>query len=446
MNFGARRVTLPAITPLSLQKRVIKVFNEDNSSRAVEVERGVSARDICQMFIMKNCCIDDHCWTLFEHLPHLDMERTIEDHEAVMEVLSSWGMDTESRLCFRKNYAKYEFFRTPLDFFPDHMVSVSNETNGLMDPSQLIQTFLNSSMCPEIHGYLHAKEQARKTWKRLYFVLRRSGLYFSNKGTSKEPRHLQVLAEFRDSDVYSLLSARKLQGAPTDFGFCLKASESGSSRNMKMLCADDQQSRTCWITALRLLKYGLQLYQNFLQPHQKQKASPMRSISESSLVAMDFSGQRSRVIQNPSEALCVAVEEGLSWRRKSWHRFSSYGSPSTSQGSMMSMALHQTQPWFHGQLSRDEAQRLIIQQGQVDGLFLLRDSQSNPNTFVLSLCHLQRIRHFQILPVDNDGEMFYSLDDGQTRFADLVQLVDFHRLNRGVLPSQLRHHCARLAL
>ena len=38
----------------------------------------------------------------------------------------------------------------------------------------------------------------------------------------KEPRHLQVLAEFRDSDVYSLLSARKLQGAPTDFGFCLK--------------------------------------------------------------------------------------------------------------------------------------------------------------------------------------------------------------------------------
>lgn len=31
-------------------------------------------------------------------------------------------------------------------------------------------------------------------------------------------------------------------------------------------------------------------------------------------MAMDFSGQRSRVIENPSEALCVAVEEGLSWR------------------------------------------------------------------------------------------------------------------------------------
>lgn len=39
-----------------------------------------------------------------------------------------------------------------------------------------------------------------------------------------------------------------------------------------------------------------------------------RSISENSLVAMDFSGQKSRVIENPTEALSVAVEEGLAWR------------------------------------------------------------------------------------------------------------------------------------
>lgn len=32
-------------------------------------------------------------------------------------------------------------------------------------------------------------------------------------------------------------------------------------------------------------------------------------------------------------------------------------------------------------------------------VFLLRDSQSNPKTFVLSLCHMQKIKHFQILPV-----------------------------------------------
>lgn len=426
--------------------QVIKVYSEDNTSRAVEVPSDITARDVCQLFVLKNHCIDDHSWTLFEHQSQMGIERIIEDHESVMEVLSGWSMDSDSRLYFRKNYAKYEFFRKPLDFFPDHMVSISSETNGLVDHTQLIETFLSSSTCPEIHGHLHTKEQGRKSWKRLYFVLRRSGLYFSNKGTSKEPRHLQFVADFSDSDVYTALSAKKMHGAPTDYGFCVKSTKSGSSRDLKLLCADDEQTRTCWITAMRLLKFGMELYQNFIQPHQKQKASLMRSISENSLVAMDFSGQKSRVIENPSEALSVAVEEGLSWRKKSCHRLSGHGSPSSSQSSVNNLALHMAQPWFHSKLSREEAQRLITQQGLVDGVFLLRDSQSNPKTFVLSLCHLQKIKHFQILPVDDEGELFYSLDDGHTKFSDLIQLVEFYQLNRGVLPCKLRHHCARIAL
>lgn len=423
--------------------QVIKVYSEDQSSRAVEVPSDITARDVCQLFVLKNHCIDDHSWTLFEHLSHLGIERTIEDHESVMDVLSGWGMDSDSRLYFRKNYAKYEFFRKPLDFFPDHMVSISSEANGLVDHSQLIETFLNSSMCPEIHGHLHAKEQGRKSWKKFFFVLRRSGLYFTNKGTSKEPRHLQFIADFSDSDVYTVLSAKKVHGAPTDYGFCVKSSKAGSVRELRLLCADDEQARTCWITAMRLLKFGMQLYQNFLQPHQKQKTSPMRSISENSLVAMDFSGQKSRVIDNPSEALSVAVEEGLSWRKKSCHRLSGHGSPSSS---VCSIALHMTQPWFHSKLSREEAQRLITQQGLIDGVFLLRDSQSNPKTFVLSLCHQLKIKHFQILPIDEDGELFYSLDDGHTKFSDLIQLAEFYQLNRGVLPCKLKHHCARVTL
>uniref|UniRef100_A0A8C9VIJ3 Growth factor receptor bound protein 14 n=1 Tax=Scleropages formosus TaxID=113540 RepID=A0A8C9VIJ3_SCLFO len=418
---------------------VIKVFHEDNTSRAVEVPSDITARDVCQLFVLKNHCIDDRSWTLFEQLSHLGIERTIEDHESVIEVQSSWSMDTDSRLYFRKNYAKYEFFKKTLDFFPEHMVSISSETNGIMNHSQLIQTFLNASSCPEIHGFLHAKEQGKKSWKKFYFVLRRSGLYFSNKGTSKEPRHLQFVAEFSDSDVYSLLSARKMHGAPTEYGFCIKPNKSGSPRDLKLLCADEEHIRTCWVTAIRLFKHGMQLYQNFIQPHQKQKTSPMRSISENSLVAMDFSGHKSRVIENPSEALSVAVEEGLSWRVRVMFLFLLFISAPRH-------SLHRAQPWFHSKLSRDEAHRLIAQHGLIDGVFLLRDSQSNPKTFVLSLCHTQRVKHFQILPVEDEGELFFSLDDGQTRFTDLIQLVEFYQLNKGVLPCKLKHHCVRITL
>lgn len=110
---------------------------------------------------------------------------------------------------------------------------------------------------------------------------------------SQEPRHLQFIADFSDSDVYTVLSAKKLHGAPTDYGLCVKvpslstnvktlqkehkesidsrhvellffpcnfflqSTKCSSARDLKLLCADDEQTRTCWITAMRLLKVGL---------------------------------------------------------------------------------------------------------------------------------------------------------------------------------------------
>ncbi|XP_045415155.1 growth factor receptor-bound protein 14 isoform X1 [Lemur catta] len=437
----------------SRKKQVIKVYSEDETSRALDVPSDITARDVCQLLILKNHYIDDHSWTLFEHLPHTGVERIIEDHELLIEVLSNWGMEEENKLYFRKNYAKYEFFKNPMYFFPEHMVSFATETNGEISPTQILQMFLSSSTYPEIHGFLHAKEQGKKSWKKIYFLLRRSGLYFSTKGTSKEPRHLQFFSEFGNSDIYVSLAGKKKHGAPTNYGFCFKPNKAGGPRDLKMLCAEEEQSRTCWVTAIRLLKYGMQLYQNYMHPYQgrsgcsSQSISPMRSISENSLVAMDFSGQKGRVIENPTEALSVAVEEGLAWRKKGCLRLGTHGSPTaSSQSSAANMAIHQAQPWFHHKISRDEAQRLISQQGPVDGVFLVRDSQSNPKTFVLSMSHGQKIKHFQIIPIEDDGAMFHTLDDGHTRFTDLIQLVEFYQLNKGVLPCKLKHYCAKIAL
>ncbi|KAB0381059.1 hypothetical protein FD755_008843, partial [Muntiacus reevesi] len=406
-------------------EQVIKVYSEDETSRALEVPSDVTARDVCQLLILKNHYIDDHSWTLFEHLPHIGL-----------------GKDTKSW-----SYHCFSYF------FPEHMVSFATETNGEISPTQILQMFLSSSTYPEIHGFLHSKEQGKKSWKKIYFLLRRSGLYFSTKGTSKEPRHLQFFSEFGNSDIYVSLAGKKKHGAPTNYGFCFKPNKAGGPRDLKMLCAEEEQSRMCWVTAIRLLKYGMQLYQNYMHPYQgrsgysSQSISPMRSISENSLVAMDFSGQKTRVIENPTEALSVAVEEGLAWRKKGCLRLGSHGSPTaSSQSSATNMAIHRSQPWFHHKISREEAQRLIIQQGLVDGVFLVRDSQSNPKTFVLSMSHGQKIKHFQIIPVEDDGEMFHTLDDGHTRFTDLIQLVEFYQLNKGVLPCKLKHYCARIAL
>lgn len=162
-------------------------------------------------------------------------------------------------------------------------------------------------------------------------------------------------------------------------------------------------------------------------------------------MAMDFSGQTGRVIENPAEAQSAALEEGHAWRKRST-RMTALGSQSPLHPSNLSSVIHRTQQWFHGKISREESHRIIKQQGLVDGLFLLRDSQSNPKAFVLTLCHHQKIKNFQILPFEEDGQVYFSLDDGNTRFSDLIQLVDFYQLNKGVLPCKLKHHCIRVAL
>lgn len=108
------------------------------------------------------------------------------------------------------------------------------------------QNFLNSGSCPEVQGFLQLREAGRKVWKRFYFSLRRSGLYYSTKGTSKvraqagarpggcggagpdsppppqDPRHLQYFADLTESNIYYVTQGKKHYGTPTEFGFCIK--------------------------------------------------------------------------------------------------------------------------------------------------------------------------------------------------------------------------------
>ncbi|XP_009949124.1 PREDICTED: growth factor receptor-bound protein 7-like, partial [Leptosomus discolor] len=179
-----------------------------------------------------------------------------EDHESVVEVQSSWPPGADSRFVFRKNFAKYELFKSNAQsLFPEVMVSSCLEANKSMAHSELIQNFLNSGSCPEVQGFLHLREARRKVWKRFYFSLRRSGLYYSTKGTSKDPRHLQYFADLTESNIYYVTQGKKHYGTPTEFGFCIKPYKVRSgAKGLKLLCSEDEQSRSCWMAAFRLFK------------------------------------------------------------------------------------------------------------------------------------------------------------------------------------------------
>ncbi|NXC49874.1 GRB7 protein, partial [Penelope pileata] len=385
---------------------LVKVFSEDGSCRSLEVSAGTTARQLCEMLVQRTHALHDHSWALVELHQHLALERCLEDHESVVEVQSAWPLGADSRFVFRKNFAKYELFKSNTSLFPEVMVSSCLEANKSMAHSELIQNFLNSGSCPEVQGFLQLREAGRKVWKRFYFSLRRSGLYYSTKGTSKDPRHLQYFADLTESNIYYVTQGKKHYGTPTEFGFCIKPYKVRSGvKGLKLLCSEDEQSRTCWMAASRLFKARLS-QPPWIGP------TPLRSVSDNALVAMDFSGCTGRVIENPNEVLTAALEEAQAWRGR---------------GGRGGGAIHRTQPWFHGRISREDTQQLIGDHGGgmgtlvALGVFLVRESQRNPKGFVLSLCHLQKVKHYLILPSEEEGRLYFTMDDGQTRFADLIQ-------------------------
>ncbi|XP_067233957.1 growth factor receptor-bound protein 7 isoform X5 [Chanodichthys erythropterus] len=428
---------------------VVRVFWDPTHSRSVLVSSGVTAHDVCHMLAESAHCTDEESWALIEHHSALGLERCLEDHELVVQVQSSWPVESDTLLFFRKNYAKYEFFKKPVLFFPENMISDCADITKGMTSSELVQNMVKSGSCPEIQGFLHVREGGKKSWKKLYFVLRRSGLYCSNKGQSKEPRHLQFVGDLEDLNVFTVFNGRKLYGAPEAHVFCIKASKDRfRCQDLKLMCADSEQSRTCWITAFRLFKHGKQLQCNYqfaqssARLHMASKDSKFTD-REESMVAMDFSGKSGgRVIQNPHEAQNAEQEEGQNWRKREALR---HNLPTNGHGSQLS-AVHRVQPWFHGGMSRAEAQKLLEEQGQVDGMFLVRDSQLHVQCFVLCLSYKLKTKHYLIIPLEQGDRQYYTMDDGVTLFADLLQLVEFHQINRGILPVCLKHPCTRIAL
>lgn len=436
--------------PSNSSTHVLRVFGDATHSRPVLVTSGTTAHDVCNILAQNAHCTDEESWALIEHHSALRLERCLEDHELVVKVQSSWSVESDTKLIFRKNYAKYEFFKKPVLFFPEHMISDSADVTKGITSSELVQNMVKSGSCPEIQGFLHVREGGKKSWKKVYFVLRRSGLYCSNKGQSKEPRHLQCVGDLEDLNVFTVFKGRKLYGAPGEHVFCIKASKDRfHCQDLKLMCADSEQSRTCWITAFRLFKHGKQLQCNYqlsqssARLHKSSRPDSKYTDREESMVAMDFSGKSGgRVIQNPHEAQNAEQEEGHNWRKREALRHSL---PPSGHASQLS-AVHRVQPWFHGGVSRTEAQRLLEEQGHVDGMFLIRDSQLHAQCFVLSLCYKLKTKHYLIIPLEQEEKQYYTMDDGVTLFTDLLQLVEFHQINRGILPVCLKHTCTCIAL
>uniref|UniRef100_A0A8C4PW35 Growth factor receptor bound protein 2 n=1 Tax=Eptatretus burgeri TaxID=7764 RepID=A0A8C4PW35_EPTBU len=81
----------------------------------------------------------------------------------------------------------------------------------------------------------------------------------------------------------------------------------------------------------------------------------------------------------------------------------------------------QPHPWFHGRTSRAKAEELLSRQRH-DGAFLVRESETSPGDFSLSVKFGDGVQHFKVLR-DGAGKYFLWV----VKFNSLNELVEYHR-------------------
>jgi len=94
-------------------------------------------------------------------------------------------------------------------------------------------------------------------------------------------------------------------------------------------------------------------------------------------------------------------------------------------------------PWFHGPISREEAEQLLAPSSQNrqssaqtsnDGLFLVRDSTNFVGDFTLCVSFQSKVEHYRIIAgrAQNTNKKNYTIDEDEY-FDDLISLVRHYR-------------------
>uniref|UniRef100_A0A8C0EWC1 Ras association (RalGDS/AF-6) and pleckstrin homology domains 1 n=1 Tax=Bubo bubo TaxID=30461 RepID=A0A8C0EWC1_BUBBB len=278
------RVALEKIKEAQVKKLVIRVHMSDDSSKTMMVDERQTVRQVLDNLMDKSHCGYSLDWSLVETISELQMERIFEDHENLVENLLNWTRDSQNKLMFVERIEKYALFKNPQNYLLG-----KKETSEMADRNKevlLEECFCGSSVTvPEIEGVLWLKEDGKKSWKKRYFLLRASGIYYVPKGKAKVSRDLVCFLQLDHVSVYYGQDYRNKYKAPTDYCLVLKHPQiQKKSQYIKYLCCDDVRTLHQWINGIRIAKYGKQLYMNYQEALKRtESAYDWTSLSSSSI-------------------------------------------------------------------------------------------------------------------------------------------------------------------
>ncbi|XP_063788682.1 ras-associated and pleckstrin homology domains-containing protein 1 isoform X3 [Pseudophryne corroboree] len=278
------RIALEKIKEAQVKKLVIRVHMSDESSKTMMVDERQTVRQVLDNLMDKSHCGYSLDWSLVETISELQMDRIFEDHENLVENLLNWTRDSQNKLMFVERIEKYALFKNPQNYLLGR-----KETSEMADRNKevlLEECFCGSSVSvPELEGVLWLKDDGKKSWKKRYFLLRASGIYYVPKGKAKASRDLVCFLQLDHVNVYYGQEYRSKYKAPTDYCLVLKHPQiQKKSQYIKYLCCDDVRTLHQWVNGIRIAKYGKQLYTNYQEALKRTEAAyDWTSLSSSSM-------------------------------------------------------------------------------------------------------------------------------------------------------------------
>ncbi|XP_064814001.1 ras-associated and pleckstrin homology domains-containing protein 1-like isoform X2 [Oncorhynchus masou masou] len=329
------RVALEKIKEAQVKKLVIRVHLSDESSKTMMVDERQTVRQVLDSLLDKSHCGFSPDWSLVETINELQMERIFEDHENLVENLQNWTRDSQNRLMFIERIEKYALFKNPQNYLLGR-----KETCEMADRNKealLEECFCGSAVSvPEMEGVLWLKEDGKKSWKKRYFLLRASGIYYVPKGKAKASRELVCFLQLDHVNVYNGQEFRSKYKAPTDYCLALKHPQiQKKSQYIKYLCCDDVRTLHQWINGIRIAKYGKTLYVNYQEAMKRTEAAyDWSSLSSSSIKSGSSSSSlpESQSTHCSSDSGVAVSENNLSGHSRSQSQVSSIFSEAWKRG------------------------------------------------------------------------------------------------------------------
>nr|KAF6398659.1 spleen associated tyrosine kinase [Molossus molossus] len=106
---------------------------------------------------------------------------------------------------------------------------------------------------------------------------------------------------------------------------------------------------------------------------------------------------------------------------------------------LIATTAHEKMPWFHGKISRDESEQIVLIGSKTNGKFLIR-ARDNNGSYALCLLHEGKVLHYRI---DKDKTGKLSIPDGK-KFDTLWQLVEHYSYKPDGLLRVLTVPCQKL--